>query len=75
MGVGNGTQACDVDCKLPVALRQADGVTVSIGHITTPTVPSSMIPGLLGLTAVRKNRAIIDFNTLKLCFCGPGDYE
>ncbi len=68
-GVSNGTQACEYDCKLPVALRQADGGTVSIGHITTPTVSSSMIPGLLGLTALRKNRAIIDFNTLRLCVC------
>jgi hypothetical protein len=73
--VGNRAQACEYDSKLPVALRQVDRRAVSIGHITTPTVSSSMIPSLLGFTSLRKNRAIIDFNTLKLYFCGPGDYE
>ena len=31
--------------------------------------------GLLGFTALRKNKAILDFNTLRLHFCGPGEYE
>jgi hypothetical protein len=72
-GVGNVTQVCDVDDKLPAALRQADGRTISVGHIATPTVTSSTIPGLWGLTALRKNRAIIDLSTLELYVCGPGD--
>ena len=52
-GVGEGAQSCDYDCKLPIALRQVHGQSaqVSIGHITTPTVPNSELPGLLGLVA------------------------
>ena len=60
-GVGQGAQTCVYDCKLPVALRQLNGETVSLGCITTPTVSGSELPGLLGLTALRKNRAILDF--------------
>jgi hypothetical protein len=85
-GVGSGTQACVYDCKLPVAFRRVGpsgglqpeaGVRppVSVGHITTPTVSYSDLPGLLGLTALRKSRAIFDFNTLQLHFCGPDDYN
>jgi hypothetical protein len=74
-GVGQGTQACNYDCKLPVAFKQLNGSTVSMGHITTPTVQGSELPGLLGLTALRKNRAILDFQKMELYFCGPGDYD
>ena len=74
-GVGQGTQACNYDCKLPVAFKQLDGRTVSMGFITTPTVQSSELPGLLGLTALRKNRAILDFQKMELYLCGPGDYD
>ena len=59
-GVGNGSQKCQYDCKLPVALRKKDGETISMGVMTTPTVSQSQLPGLLGLTALRKNRAILD---------------
>ena len=36
---------------------------------------NSDLPGLLGLTALRKNRAVLDVSTLCLHFCGPGDIE
>ncbi len=74
-GVGQGTQDCNYDCKLPVAFKQLNGSTVSMGHITTPTVQGSELPGLLGLTALRKNRAVLDFQKMELYFCGPGDYD
>ncbi len=74
-GVGVGTQSCAYDCKLPVALKQAEGGGVTIGHLTTPTVSNSDLPGLLGLTALRKNRAVLDLSSLKMYFCGPGDYD
>ncbi len=63
------------DCKLPVALRQANGQQGTVGHLTTPTVSNSDLPGLLGLAALRKNRSVLDFSTLKLYFCGPGDFD
>ncbi len=70
-GVGQGTQSCEFDCKLPIAFKQLDGSTVSLGHITTPTVGDSELPGLLGLTALRKNRAILDFNKMTLHLFRP----
>jgi hypothetical protein len=66
---------CNYDCTLPVALRQKDGTTVAVGQLVTPTVSSSDLPGLLGLSALKRNRAILDFNTMELHFCGPGDYD
>jgi hypothetical protein len=74
-GVGTGSQSCEFDCKLPVAFQQADGQAVSVGSVATPTVSNSDLPGLRGLAALRKNRAILDFSIFKLHFCGPGDYD
>ena len=74
-GVGNGSQECHYDCVLPVAVRPGSQNQANIGNLQVPAVSNSDLPGLLGLTALRKNRAILDFNTLRLYFCGPGDYE
>jgi hypothetical protein len=74
-GVGSGSQMCEFDCKLPVALRTLNGNATSNGLPTTPTVLGSDLPGLLGLNALRKNRAVLDFQTLTLHFCGPGDHD
>ena len=46
-----------------------------MGKLVIPSVTKSELPGLLGLAALRKNRAILDFQTLELYFCGPGEYE
>jgi len=46
-----------------------------MGKLVIPSVSKSELPGLLGLAALRKNRAILDFSTLELYFCGPGEYE
>ena len=75
-GVGNGSQQCLYDCNLPVAFKPDNGNQQSIvGNLVSPAVASSSLPGLLGLTALRKNRAVLDFTTLKLYFCGPADYN
>ena len=62
-----------------MALRQSEEETGPAktvhAELTTPTVAGSDLPGLLGLTALRKNRAVIDFSTLRMHFCGPGDIE
>ena len=73
-GVGNGAQSCNYDCTLPIALKQKDK-SVAMGKLLIPTVSGSDLPGLLGLAALRKNRGILDFNTMDLHFCGPGDYD
>ena len=73
-GVGNGSQQCTFDCHLPVALRTVQGEKRT-GMMHTPTVIKSHLPGLLGLNALKRNRAVLDVNTNKLYFLGPGDYD
>eukprot|EP00974_Lingulodinium_polyedra_P109772 10618673-Lingulodinium_polyedra.AAC.1 len=69
--MGCDTHECHYDCTLPVALNQSDGDTTCIGNLTVSSVPDSDLPGLLGLASLRENRAVLDFRTLKLYFCGP----
>ena len=73
--MGNGSQACHFDCQLPVSIRPKDSEEPSVGHLQVPAVTDSELPGLLGLTALRKNRAVLDFTTLRMHFCGPNDYD
>eukprot|EP00974_Lingulodinium_polyedra_P104496 10115224-Lingulodinium_polyedra.AAC.1 len=56
-------------------MKQLGEDTRSEGNLKIPSVPNSDLPGLLGLTALRKNRVVLDFTTLRLHFCGPGDYD
>ena len=74
-GVGHGSQSAPFDCELPISLKHEDSQSVSSGTVTTPAVANSDLPGLLGLTALRKNKAIIDFSTMRMYFTGPGDYD
>ena len=74
-GVGNGTQECNYDCTLPVALMPEGHQHATIGKLTVPAVQTSDLPGLLGLTSLKANRAVLDFNTMKLHFLGPSDYQ
>ena len=57
-----------------MAFRKPDGTQVT-GQFTVPAVQYSDLPGLLGLNTLIKNRAIIDFSTMKMYFCGPGDMD
>ena len=45
------------------------------GHISISSVHNSKLPGLMGLNALIKNRALLDFRTQELYFLGPGDYD
>ena len=74
-GVGKGSQQCLYDCHLPIALQTDTEQNALVGTLKTPAVSDSDLPGLLGLTALRRNRAVLDFTTLKLYFCGPADYD
>ena len=40
-----------------------------------PAVENSDLPGLMGLSALKRNRAILDFNTSTLYFCGEAQYD
>jgi hypothetical protein len=70
-GVGNGSQRCTYDCKLPIAIRDKTG-KVTTGNFITPVVDNSDLPGLLGLESMRANRGILDMHNNIYYMCGPG---
>ena len=70
-GVGNGSQKCEWEATLPIALPRSDG-SHSIEAYTAPVVPGSQVPGLLGLRSMIKKRAVIDTIGMKLYLAGPG---
>jgi len=72
-GVGSGSQVCNYNTHIPIAIPTQDG-TIS-ATLKTPTVPNSDLPGLLGLQSLRQARTIIDTETNKLYMLGPGDYD
>ena len=74
-GVGNGSQQCNYDCDLPVAIRPKGQGRLQTGILRVPAVQDSDLPGLMGLTALKKNKAILDSNTLTLYFCGDTQYN
>ena len=74
-GVGSEVSQCTHDLTFPIALKKADGSGSCVGTFSSPTIPTSDVPGLLGLSSLRENRAILDCNTLQLHFCGPDDYH
>ena len=74
-GVGSGSQSCTNDCYLPMAFRTKDGTRSILGNFTTPCVQASPLPGLMGLQALRRNKAVIDFNKMEMHFMGEADYE
>ena len=74
-GVGNGSQQCHYDCQLPVAMRPEGAKKLQHGVFKIPAVQNSDLPGLMGLTALKNNRAILDFNSLTLYFCGKDRYD
>ena len=55
-------------------MRRIDG-THSWCTFQIPVVNDSTLPGLLGLQSLRDRNAILDMKTLRLHFCGPGDYD
>ena len=71
-GVGTGSQSCEYDTVMPVALTRTDGTSIS-GTFTAPCIGGdSELPALLGLTALLDNKAIIDFGTRQLHFVNNG---
>jgi hypothetical protein len=59
-GVGNGSQKCEVDVIMPLALPTTDGKAIAVEY-KAPVIPDSIVPLLLGLAALRRLNAIIDF--------------
>ena len=75
-GVGKGSQTVEWEVTLPVALTNAAGET-HLDDFTTPVIPDSAVPGLLGLRSIEAKRGLIDTWSdppLLIC-CGPGGYK
>ena len=60
---------------LPIGLREKSGKDSTRGTITLPAIQGSAAPGLLGLTALQMNRAVIDFSKKELNLLGPAPYD
>jgi len=60
----------------PLALTDDDGDT-HLHNITTPVIEGDgeHLPGLLGLSSLERNRAILDTGRRLLILPGEGDYE
>ena len=71
-GVGHGSQECSWQTCIPIAMRLSDG-SMTMNRFTSPTVPSSGLPALLGLRSLMEHGAVIDCRNRKLYLCGPGD--
>ena len=71
-GVGHGSQRCTWSTTIPAAMRMEDG-TYTMNRFTSPTVPSSELPALLGLKSLMEHGAIIDCRNKMLYLCGPGE--
>ena len=77
-GVGNGTQQCNWEIRLPIAAEDGNGDT-HVHSFETPIVEGTGedIPGLLGLKSIREKKGILETEPGKemLTFPGPGGYE
>ena len=73
-GIGKGTDLCQWNAKIPIALPTPNGSCVEC-TFDSPIVPNSHLPALFGLRSMQQQRAIIDTNTMRMYFVGPGDYD
>eukprot|EP00971_Amphidinium_carterae_P352996 6492791-Amphidinium_carterae.2 len=67
-GVGNGAQVCRSKVVVPLLLPDGER-----GTYEAPVISGSGVPGLLGLKALIRNRAVIDCVSMQMYFLGPGD--
>ena len=58
-----------------MALRPKGQDKLQNGVLHVPAVQDSDLPGLMGLAALKSNKAILDFNTLTLYFCHDAAYD
>ena len=71
-GVGSGAAMASKAFTFPGAVMNADGIVENM-MFDTPIVDGSPIPPLWGLQSLRKYRALIDCQGLKLHLLGAGD--
>ena len=69
-GVGKDSNEATEEVTVPICLE--DGET---GTFTSPVIPNSKLPALLGLQSLTKRRALIDVFNRRIVFIGPGGYH
>ena len=69
-GVGKESDETNQECIAPICLE--DG---RVGTFTTPVIPNSSLPALLGLKTLSGERALIDCFNHQIVFVGPGGYR
>ena len=74
-GIGNGTQECIWEIRLPIAAADGNGDT-HVHSFDTPIVEGTgeEVPGLLGLKSIREKKGVLETEPGKemLTFPGPG---
>jgi hypothetical protein len=79
MGVGNGSQECKWETKLPICIEDESGTDAELHYFETPTVGGTGedLPALLGLRSMRSKNAVMEMSPgkEKLSFPGPGGYK
>ena len=77
MGVGEGTQACRYEARVPFAFQSADGA-VTMNAYDAPIVggSGSQLPALLGLRSIQAKNGVLETRAGHQCltFPGPGGY-
>ena len=66
-GVGTGSQSSDWDVRHTIALG-----TKRLDTFTTPELPDSCVPGILGQHSMKNLRVLIDTFTCVMYMVGPG---
>ena len=69
-GVGSGSSQITTQASIPICVSSG-----STGVFQTSIVGSSDLPALLGLDALKQQRALIDCHANKLFLVGPGGYQ
>jgi len=68
-GVGKGAEVCKHDAHMPAVLKTDEGSYMRATY-TTPIVPESDLPALLGLDTLKRLRGLYDASTNKLHLLG-----
>jgi len=69
-GVGKDVNEATEEVTLPVCLEDGD-----VGTFTSPVIPRSKLPALLGLQSLTRRRALLDVFNRRIVFVGPGGYR
>ena len=73
-GVGKGAEVCKHDCHMPVSLKTGEDSYMRATY-STPIVPESDLPALLGLDTLKRLKGVYDAHKNQLHFLGAACLE